>query len=319
MISVVVPVYRNSENIAGLIRDVEWLNRELDDKVEAVFVVDGSPDDSLFLLRQALPQAEFRSQLLCLSRNFGSFAASRAGLEVARADYFAVMAADQQEPPRLIVDFYQKLRTGAHDVVIGERQGRNDHSLSTFFAGVFWRLFRRFIQPDLPKGGVDVFGCNRVVRDQLVQLREANSSLVGQLFWVGFRRSTVPYDRRAREAGVSAWTLSKKLRYLTDSVFNFSDLPIKLLIMLGSFGLVFSAVCAFAVLLWKLLTTAPVPGYAATALLIVFFGTLNILGLGVIGLYVWHTFENTKGRHSYIVAMREEFDPTQRPLDPTHA
>ena len=311
MISVVIPVYQNSANISALIEAVEGLNRQFRGELEVVFVVDGSPDDSLLQLSRDLPHAGFRSQLLSLSRNFGAFAAIRAGLEAARSEYFAVMAADLQEPPSLIVDFYATLRTGDYDVVVGERRARGDPGMSKSFSGLFWRFYRRFIQPELPQGGVDVFGCNRAVRDQLVQLRETNSSLVGQLFWVGFRRASVSYERRGREVGVSGWTLAKKLRYLTDSIVNFSDLPIKFLFRLGLFGFVFSCVCAVVVLLWRFLTTIPVPGYTATVLLIMFFGTLNILGLGVIGLYVWRTFENTKGRPGYIVATREEFAPEE--------
>jgi glycosyltransferase involved in cell wall biosynthesis len=306
MISVVIPVYRNSANIAALLTAVEDLNRELEGDLEAVFVVDGSPDDSYLQLSRELPRAGFRSQLLSLSRNFGAFSAIRAGLEAASADYFAVMAADLQEPPELIVQFYERLRSGDYDVAVGQRDSREDTSLSS---GLFWRFYRRFVQPDLPVGGVDVFGCNRAVRDQLVELRETNSSLVGLLFWVGFRRVSVPYARRAREVGVSGWTFAKKVRYLTDSIFSFSDLPIKVLLRLGLFGLLLSFVFGCAVLWWKLFSDTPVPGYAATALLIMFFGTLNCFGLGVIGLYVWHTFENTKGRPGYIVATHLQFGP----------
>lgn len=306
MISLVVPVYRNSANIESLLAAVEGINRDLQGDLEVVFVVDGSPDDSYLQLSRELPRAGFRSQLLSLSRNFGAFSAIRAGLEAANADYFAVMAADLQEPPELIVQFYEHLRGGEYDVAVGRRDSREDTSLSS---SLFWRFYRRFVQSELPVGGVDVFGCSRAVRDQLVELRETNSSLVGLLFWVGFRRVSVPYARRARRLGASGWTLAKKVRYLTDSIFSFSDLPIKVLLRVGLFGLLLSFVFGCAVLWWKVFSSTPVPGYAATALLIMFFGTLNCFGLGVIGLYVWHTFENTKGRPSYIVATRRQFGP----------
>ncbi len=307
MISLVIPVYRNSENIPALLAAVEELNARLEGALEAVFVVDGSPDDSYLRLSAALPAARFRSQLLLLSRNFGSFSAIRAGLAAAEGERFAVTAADLQEPPELILEFDRALRSGRCDIVLGERTGRQDPFLTRVFSSVFWGLYRRFVQRDVPRGGIDVFGCGAAVRDQIGRLNENNSSLVGLLLWVGFRRERVPYERRARQAGRSAWTFRKKLRYLTDSVFSFTDLPIRLLLGLGACGLAVSGVFAVLVLLARLLGTIPVPGYAATVLIVTFFGALNCFGLGVIGGYVWRTFENTKFRPNYIVADRQAF------------
>ena len=309
MISVVVPVYKNSENIQALLQALEQLKQELDTELEVVFVVDGSPDDSVLQLGQALPNAGFRSQLLSLSRNFGAFQAIRAGLEAANGDYFAVMAADLQEPPSLIIDFYRELSGGQVDIAVGQRTARDDPAMSKLSSAVFWGLYRRFIQPEIPPGGVDIFGCNQLVRDQLLRLRENNSSLVGLLFWVGFRRVLVPYARRGREAGVSAWTLSKKVRYLVDSVFSFSDLPIQFLLRIGIVGLVTSVIFSCVVLVWKLIGQIPVPGYAATVLIVTFFGALNCFGLGILGGYVWRTYENTKARPGHIVATHEHYSP----------
>jgi glycosyltransferase involved in cell wall biosynthesis len=313
MISVVIPVYKNAGNIAPLVEALSVLSTALDRAFEAVFVVDGSPDESYQRLHNALPTAAFRSQLLLLSRNFGSFAAIRAGLEAAEGEVFAVMAADLQEPPELIVEFSRLLHGGEVDVTIGERTGRADPLVSRLLSELFWGFYRRFVLPDLPRGGVDIFGCSQPVRQQILTLRENNSSLVGLLFWVGFRRVAVPYQRRVRDIGVSAWTLQKKLRYLTDSVFSFSDLPIRLLTRIGLLGLVLSLSFSAMVALAKFTGGIPVPGYAALALLIMFFGALNCFGLGVIGNYVWRTFENTKLRPNFIVSHRSRFDPLQNP------
>jgi glycosyltransferase involved in cell wall biosynthesis len=309
MISVVVPVYKNSENIADLVAALKKLNQALHGDFEAVLVVDGSPDDSYLALCKQLPTAGFRSQLLELSRNFGSFAAMRAGLAAARGEYFCVMAADLQEPPELILQFHEKLTSGDYDVVVGQRAGRRqDPLMSRIFSRLFWGFYRRFVQPEIPEGGVDMFGCNAAVRDRIIELRENNSSLIGLLFWLGFRRCYVPYERRERKAGKSAWTFKKKLRYLNDSVFSFSDLPIRLLFRIGVIGLVWSAGFAVVIVILKLAGAVPVPGYAATVLTVSFFGALNCFGLGVIGNYVWRTFENTKFRPTHVVASHKTFD-----------
>lgn len=308
MISVVVPVYKNAETISPLLRALSELNQSLAGEMEVVFVVDGSPDDSYLRLKRGLDNPPFSAQLLLLSRNFGSFAAIRAGLQYARGDRYAVMAADLQEPPELILDFDRHLRANTCDVVIGTRRKRADPGLSRLASNLFWALYRRCVQSDIPKGGVDVFACSRQVRDELMNLNESNSSLVGLLFWVGFRRQTVAYDRRARLAGRSAWTLSKKLRYLSDSVFNFTDLPVRLLFRLGLLGTASSLFAGVVVLAAKLSGRIPVAGYTPTVLLVVFFGALNCLGLGIIGGYAWRTLENTKRRPSYLVASRTVLD-----------
>jgi glycosyltransferase involved in cell wall biosynthesis len=309
MISLVIPVYRNAESIGALLEALARTHRDLGGALEVVFVVDGSPDDSYLRLATELPRAPFRSRLLLLSRNFGAFSAIRAGLAAGTGDHFAVMAADLQEPPELILEFARRLEGGCCDVVVGQRTGRSDPLPARMSAALFWGFYRRFIQAEVPPGGVDVFGCTRAVRDQIVRMTELNTSLVGLLFWVGFRRESVPYVRRERHAGRSGWTFQKKLAYLMDSVFSFSDLPIRFLLRTGALGLALSVVFAVAVLAAKLHGDIPVPGYAATVLAITFFGALNCFGLGIIGGYVWRTFDNTKGRPSYIVSSSESFGP----------
>jgi len=317
MISLVIPVYKNAENIAALLIALEQLDDALSGALEVVFVVDGSPDDSYLRLSSGLRGVRFRSQLLLLSRNFGSFSAIRAGLAAGTGDHFAVMAADLQEPPELIVEFARRLAAGTCDVVVGQRTGRSDPLLSRAASALFWRFYRRFVQPEVPEGGVDVFGCTRAVRDEIVRLTELHSSLVGLLFWVGFRREAVTYVRRERQAGRSAWTFKKKLVYLMDSVFSFSDLPVKILLRIGVLGLLLAAVQAVVILAAKVLGTIAVPGYAATVLTVTFFGALNLFGIGIIGGYVWRTFENTKCRPSYIVTSVQHFgkEPQERQAD----
>jgi hypothetical protein len=162
--------------------------------------------------------------------------------------------------------------------------------------------------PEIPKGGVDVFACTRRVRDELLAMREAHSSLIGQLFWLGYKRAELPYARRAREFGRSAWTLRKKLKYLMDNVFAFSDLPVRLLSIVGFVGVAVAVVLGMLVLVGKLSGAIDIPGYAATAIMVMFFGGLNTFGLGLIGSYVWRTYENTKQRPLALVHSHRLFE-----------
>lgn len=308
MNSLIIPVYRNEESIPDLLTALGTLAGQLADPLEVVFVVDGSPDRSHAMLAQALPNMPFCSQLLLHSRNFGSFAAIRTGLEAARGTFFAVMAADLQEPPELAETFFTQLRGGNVDVVVGTRDSRADPLGSRLASTLFWWLYRKLINPEVPPGGVDVFGCNRAFRDHLLAMGESNSSLVGLMYWMGFRRGCVAYSRREREHGKSAWTFRRKLKYMLDSIFSFSDLPIRLLLLVGLCGIGVAALLGIVVLALRLGGGAMVPGYAATMITILFFGGLNAFGLGLIGAYVWRAFANTQGRPLAIVMNRHAFN-----------
>jgi len=307
MLSLIIPVYQNEANLDRLLAEAGELRSKLPVAMEAVFVVDGSPDGCLEILRRRLPSAPFPARLISLSRNFGSFSAVAAGLEAGAGDYFAVLAADLQEPPELIVEFCEVLTGGQADVVFGCRTGRADPWLSEFFSRLFWRIYRAFIVPEMPQGGVDVFGCTRQVRDWLLRCPEANTNLIALLFWVGFRRHYATYERRARTEGRSAWTIGKKLRYSLDSIFNFTDLPVRLLLIVGSVGVAFAVLFGIVLVVFKLSGRIPVPGYSAIVLTIVFFGGLASLGLGIVGQYLWLTLQNARRRPNWIVASAENY------------
>lgn len=300
--SVIIPVYKNETSIPRLLDALSNMSNQLDGEMEAVFVVDGSPDQSFGLLRTALDKLEFPAQLLAHSRNFGSFPAIRTGLAAACGDYFGVMAADLQEPPDLLIAFFKALALDECDVAIGTRTGRNDPYVSRLASGLFWGLYRRLVVHDMPAGGVDVFGCNRVFRDQLLKLEESRSSLIALIFWLGFRRKLVSYERLERQEGKSSWTFRKKVDYMMDSIFAFTDYPIRLLIRIGVVGCMLSIVLGVLVFVGYLSGQITVPGYAATMLVVLFFGMLNLLGLGLVGTYAWRGYENSKQRPLAIIA-----------------
>ncbi|MGX9191094.1 glycosyltransferase family 2 protein [Stenotrophomonas rhizophila] len=295
-LAVVVPIYRNEGSIDDLLLALEHIRQSVQAPFEAIFVVDGSPDRSHQVLREKLPGCAFPAQLVALTRNFGAFPAIRAGLELSSADVTAVMAADLQEPPELVISFYQRFVAAQYDVAFGVREARKDPMGSKFASTLFWAIYRRLVIKDIPKGGVDIFAVSRKFRERLLMLNESHSSLLAQLFWLGGTREFVTYQRRERQHGKSAWTLSKKLRYLSDSVFAFTDLPVRMLTALGLVSLAFTALLGVLVIAAKISGLVQVPGYAGTMLTILFFGALNSLGLGIVGTYAWHAFENTKAR-----------------------
>lgn len=309
MLSLIIPVYKNEENLPRLLAVLAELNQQLERQMEVVFVVDGSPDRCQLILSTELVAAPFRSRLVALSRNFGSFLAITAGLHMADGDYFAVMAADLQEPPELIVQAANALRKGEADIVFGCRNQRADPWLSELFSNSFWYLYRRLVVKDMPKGGVDVFACTRQVRERLLEFKEVNTNLIALLFWLGFRRKFITYQRLPREEGKSAWTLAKKIQYCSDSIFNFTDLPVRLLLYTGILGILFSAVCSALVLAVWVFGPIRVPGYTPIVLAIMFFGALTSFASGILGQYLWLSLQNSRNRPPFVIAGWQKFSP----------
>jgi glycosyltransferase involved in cell wall biosynthesis len=250
-----------------------------------------------------------RTQLLSLSRNFGSFAAIAAGLERARGNCLAVMAADLQEPPELIIQFFEVLGAGRADIVFGVRAGRSDPWLSEIASNLFWFLYRKLVVKGIPRGGVDVFGCTGEVRDQLLHLQGIDSNLIALLFWLGYRREYIVYQRRGRIEGKSAWTFGKKVRYCLNSIFNFTDLPIQLLLYSGTIALLLAVSASILVIVAKLRGDIQVPGYTPIVLATLFFGALTSLGFGIVGQYLWLGLQIGRRRPNYIVRSAEEHSP----------
>jgi len=315
MLSLVIPVYNNLESLPRLLRELEAFSERLPDDLEVVFVVDGATDGSDRYLREHLPTWRVASRLIELSRNFGSFPAIAGGLEQASGDVIAVMAADLQEPVDLILEFQRLLASQEADVVFGVRKRRGDPFWSRWLSEIFWRLYRRFVVSDMPQGGVDVFGCTRQVRDRLMELKESHTNLVALVLWVGFRRSFVPYDRQPRLEGRSQWTVGRKLRYAVDSVFSFTDLPIRALLFLGVAGTAFAVAAALTVFVMWALGRIPVLGYTPLMLVITFFGGLTALGLGIVGQYLWLSLQNTRRRPNYIVKTSTAFSGQRRTME----
>jgi polyisoprenyl-phosphate glycosyltransferase len=306
--SVVVPVYGNEATLPELLVQLTQVHRDCPGELEVIFVIDGSPDNSHALLALQLPAMPFPSQLIALSRNFGAFAAVRAGLAAARGEHIAVLAADLQQPVSSVGQMFAVLEGGS-DIAIGQRSSRDDPWFSRVASQAFWRVYRRYVQPQMSPGGIDSFACSRRVRDILVGLPEANSTLLGLLFWIGFRRQTVTYPRAARKAGRSGWRFRRKVRYAFDSIFAFSDLPLTLMMIAGVLGVSGALLAGAAVFIGWAAGAIPVPGYTPLMLAVLLSFSTTLLALGLIGGYVWRIFENTKGRPMHLVQSAERFEP----------
>jgi len=300
-ISVVVPVYWNQATLPALLERLRAVADELlPDELEALFVDDGSGDESYPLLRAEAERDE-RVQVVRLSRNFGSNAAILAGLTFARGDAIVVIAADLQDPPELIPQLVREWQDGA-EVVVAARRSRDDPYFSRLLSSVFNRLFRRFVFRDFPAGGFDFLLVSRRVARVLADMAERNSYIFGQAMWVGFERRVVAYDRTARAGGRSRWTLGKKAKYFVDAFTAFSYVPIRAASLLG-FVLALAGFLYAAVLIILRVTGAisNAPGFAALAVLILVAAGAQLVVIGIIGEYLWRVLEESRRRPAFIV------------------
>ena len=298
--SLIIPIYRNEENISELLEALSVLHGNLLGDLEVIFVFDGSPDQSRKLIDVSRHTVPFKHLIVEHSRNFGSFAAIVTGMRHSSGNYLAVMSADLQEPIGLIEEFFHTLHTSDVDIVVGSRQSRSDGWAPNLASNTFWFLFRKIIQPEIPRGGVDVFGCSRQVAQIIQGMQEANTSLIGLLYWIGFRRREIPYIRKPRAKGASAWNFRRRLKYLTDSLFSFTTLPITIISWLGIIGTTVAFSLGVFVFVNWLYGNIEQPGYTAFILVQLASTAAILTAIGVIGTYVWRTYDNSKRRPNAI-------------------
>ena len=301
-VSIVVPVYHNAASLPELCARFRALaDRHSGDRFEFVFVDDGSKDDSLTVLAE-LQVSEPRMRVLKLSRNFGSNAAIRAGLEAATGDAVVAIAADLQDPPELIDDMLRHWR-GRAKIVLAAREGRDDPPVTAAMANLFYFLFRRFAIPSMPKGGFDFFLVDRAVRDHLMMLRDTNPYIMGQILWLGYEPVILRYRRKEREKkyGRSMWTFFRKVKYLLDAFVSFSYAPVRLATLFGIASSFVGLVYACVVLAERLAGNTPVPGWSSLMVVTLLVMGVQLMMMGIFGEYLWRNLEQSRGRPQYIV------------------
>jgi hypothetical protein len=206
------------------------------------------------------------------------------------------MSADLQEPDSLYISMIQTALDTNDPIIVGVRSSRRDGFFSDFSSKVSWRILRRLTNQNLPLNGVDIFGCRNDVVKYLNIMQEKNSSLIGRLYWLGYSITEIAYDRQTRISGRSGWTFRKKRKYLFDSIFSFTNLPIAILQLAGFIGLFVTSTLSIYILYAWQMHQISVSGYVPIMLMIGFVFSVNNLGLGIIGAYIWRIFENSKNR-----------------------
>jgi len=298
--SIVVPIYFNEKNLPVTYPRLIALEKLIPDiELELVFVDDGSGDNSLNILRQ-IQKKDKRVKVVKLTRNFGSFNAILAGLSQTSGQCVGMISADLQDPPELFSTMIESWRSGKK-TVMAIRQDRHDPFLSKLFSAIFYTLLKKFALPAMPMGGFDFVLLDRKVVEQLKQINEKNTSLMGLIAWLGFDHQEIFYTREERKIGKSRWTFSKKFKLFIDMFTSFSFFPIRVISMLGIIVATASFLYGFFIIYLRVVHGIQVEGWASLVIVVLFLSGFQLISLGIIGEYLWRNFDESRKRPPYII------------------
>lgn len=299
-LSIVIPMYNEEEVLPLLLERLGKVLDGLGESYEILCVNDGSRDGTAEALAAA-HRSDHRIKALNLSRNFGKEIALTAGLDHAKGRAVVPLDADLQDPPELIGEFLKHWRDG-YDVVCGVRRERkNDTWLKRQSATAFYRIINRLAGIKIPKNTGDFRLMDRRVVDALKNVRERNRFMKGLFAWVGFRQTSVFYDRPERAAGTTKFSYWKLWNFAVDGITGYSTLPLRLAGYLGVITALLSLLYGFWLVVRTMLWGRDVPGYASVMVAVLFMGGVQLIVLGVIGEYIGRVFQETKHRPLYVL------------------
>ncbi len=300
-LSIIVPVLNERDSLQSFIAQVLPVLESCTPAFEVLFIDDGSTDETLAQLK-VLNQQDARIRFVSFSRNFGKEAALTAGLAHAQGDAVIPMDVDLQDPPELIPEFVRLWREENYDMVYGVRASRpEDSAVKRTTAKGFYRLFNRITHSPIPGNAGDYRLMSRRVVNVLLQLPERNRFMKGLYAWAGFKSKGVPYQRPSRHAGESKFSFWKLWNFALDGLVGFSSIPLRVWSYVGAGVALIAFVYMLILIASVLLGGRDVPGYASLMSVVLFFGGMQLLSIGILGEYIARLFIEVKGRPLYVV------------------
>ncbi|MCW6674696.1 glycosyltransferase family 2 protein [Aerococcaceae bacterium NML171108] len=302
-ITLVVPCYNEEETVSLFVEEILRVQTLLPDVfLEVLFVDDGSKDATLREIRRLVQEFPTRISYLSFSRNFGKEAAIIAGLEHAHGEWVALMDADLQDPPAMLVEMLRLIREEGHDVAATRRTTRQgEPPVRSWFASLYYKLNNRISDAKLEEGVRDYRLMTRQVVDAVLSLPEQNRFSKGIFSWVGFDVAYLEYKNVERVAGTTSWSFMNLLAYAVEGFISFSDAPLTVASYVGFLTFVVAFIYGIFIIGRTLLFGTATPGWASLAVLIVGMGGLQLLCLGIVGKYIGKIFIESKKRPHYIV------------------
>ena len=306
MISIVIPIYNESDTIPELHRRLTAAMKNAYGEYEIIFVNDGSRDVSLATLK-LFAQKDTHVKVVDLARNFGHQIEISAGIDSASGDAVILMDGDLQDPPELLPALIEKWQNG-FEVVYTVKKSRKENALKRFAFHFFYELMARFSSIPIPMEAGNFSLMDRKVVAVLQSMTERNRYISGMRAWAGFRQTGIEFDREARFAGKPQMTFGILVRLALDGIFSFSNAPLRFSIYVGVLCALFSFAGAMYVLYEKLFTDKAILGWSSTIISILFTGGMILLTLGIIGEYVGRIYDEVKQRPLYVIKEKTGFN-----------
>ncbi len=302
-ISLIIPLFNEEKSLPFLIERLNKLIAGSDITFEIVLVDDGSSDATADICNQ-IALSDKNYHCIFLARNYGHQIALSAGISQASAtEVLMILDGDLQDPPELFFEFYSYYLKG-YDVVYGIRKNRKENLFKKSAYFIFYRLLKKISYVDIPLDSGDFSLISRRVADVLNKMPEESRYIRGMRSWIGFKQIGVEYERDERIAGNSKYSLSMLMKLAFNGIFNFSEIPIKFITKLGVFSVVISLIY-FVITLVKKFFYIDVPvGFTGLLFVIILFGGVQLISLGIIGEYIVRIFFQVKNRPLFIIKKR---------------
>lgn len=304
-LSIVVPCYNEAVTLPKLYQELQQQCTQLAVGIEYVLVDDGSNDTTLAVMK-TLATENTAVHYLSFSRHFGKEAALYAGLQTATGDYVVVMDADLQDPPELLPQMLTKLQLGAWDCVAARRTDRRgEGKVRSFLSNGFYQVINHVSKTQFVPGVRDFRMMTRQMVDAVLALPEYTRFSKGIFSWVGYRTTYLSYPNQRRVAGKSSWNIWNLFKYAADGIFDFSQLPLDLAVWIGLASFVISLIgLLYIILRYVLVPASSVSGWASTICIIMLFGGVQLLCIGIIGKYIGKIYLQVKRRPLYLIKER---------------
>ena len=298
-ISAVIACYRDEKAIPIMHKRLVDTFKKIGVNYEIIFVNDGSPDNTESVLKK-LVKKDKHVVAINHSRNFNSQMAFTSGIDIATGDGVVLLDGDLQDPPEVIEKFYKKWQEG-YDVVYGVRTRREAPILMQFFYKLYYRIFDKLSYITMPLDAGDFSLMDRKVIDHIKRFTERDRFLRGLRAWVGFKQIGVPYYRPERMFGKTTNNLFRNLDWASRGIFSFSYIPLRMMTYLSLFTFFISIVAIIAQIIFHLYNPKIPLGGTVIVVIILFVGSIQLLGIGILGEYIGRVFEEVKRRPRYIV------------------
>jgi Glycosyltransferases involved in cell wall biogenesis len=299
-ISIVIPLYNEEKPFQMLVDRIQAILDHDQKSIQVVLVDDGSKDNTPYLM-QYLSESDKRFKSIFLSRNHGHQLAVSAGMAHADAtEAIMIIDGDLQDPPELLSSFYDKIKEG-YDVVYAIRKNRKESWLMKMAYWLYYRLQRAVSNFNIPIDSGDFCMMSKRVRDVMVNMPEESRYLRGMRSWVGFKQFGYEYERASRQAGESKYSFKKLLELAFNGIFNFTRFPIKLMYILGVSCILISFFYILYLIFLKFSGDKLPEGYITLIFSISLFSGAQLLCLGLIGEYVYRTYNQVRKRPLFVI------------------